>query len=158
MPNQSSTNWTTIAMLGVGVWLANKVVFSETEEEQQVKKATKKLEKNISGNPFNFNTFVKPRKVNSQYRLTLNIDRLLKATKIIWDGIDIFEDDEAEILSGIKMARTKTDIAAIAATYAKRYKVDLYGKLRKNLGKKELGRINRYVINLPNYANSGYRK
>jgi len=157
MATESKANLTTIAFLGFAMWAINKFT-KDDEETEDVKKQTKKIEDDTKGNPFNYNTFVLPKYISSQYRLTLSPTQLVKATTIIWDGIDVFEDDESEIMTGIKFAKTKTDIAAISATYAKRYKKDLYNELKKNLSKKELGRINKYVNGLQNHMNSGYKR
>lgn len=148
---ESTVNWTPIILVGVGYFILKDLFIEEEEEE------TKKIEKiPLARNPFSYATFVVPPKKVGFYRISIYPKTIVDAAKTINGGFGVMYDDEAQIMAGVKMAGTKTDIKVIAKYMNTLYKYDVYEKFKKNLSKKEVGRINKYVLKLPNYKSSGY--
>jgi len=158
MPTESSINWTPIILVGAGYFIL-KDLLEDDEETEDDKTYTKKVGKlPAKDNPFNYATFVKPPLKTGKYRLSIDIQTIIKAAQRINDGFGYVTDDEAEIMSGIKLAGTKTDIAVISKFINSKYKYDIYEKMKKNLNKAERGRIDKYVLKLPDYKSSGYKQ
>jgi len=157
MATTSTVSWTPIIItFGALYFLKDLFVSQEGKEE---KKETKKVEKlPASKNPWSYSTFRAPPKKSTMYRLSMKPEDVVQAAGRIHNGIGLIYDNEAEIMAGVKMAGTKTDLTIISKFINQQHNYDVYEKLKKNLNKKELGRINRYVLKLPDYSYKGYRR
>lgn len=154
---ETKANYTTIVALGIGAYFLNKLI-SKDKGDKSGKEATEEVETSEGkNNPFSYASYVPPKIKAGKFRISMTPTKIVDAGQRIYNGIGYVADNEAEIMSGIKMAGTKTDIAVISSYYSKHYKTDLYEKLKKNLSKKELGRINLYVTKLPDYSSTGYK-
>jgi len=152
---ESSLNWTPIIMLGVGYFIVKDIFDDDDDDEEE----TEELEDLPSAaNPWNYSTFKVPPYKSDMYRMKMNKYAIPIAAARIKKGIGYVYDDEAQIMSGVKLAGTKTDIAIVAKFMNSLYGFDVYEKFKKNLSKSELGRINKYVLKLPDYSNSGFKR
>jgi len=148
-------NWTPIVAMALGYFILKDVIGDGNGDKQ----ATEDVEDfEAIGNPWSYSAFVPPPYKSDRYRNKINNFGVVVAGARIHKGIGYIYDDEAKIMSGVKLAGTKTDIAIIAKFMNSKYGYDVYEKLKKNLSKRELGRINKYVLSLPNYTSSGYRR
>ncbi len=146
---QEKTNYTPFILGGLLLYFYNDI-FGKTKEEKADDKATAEAEaKALRENPFSTGTFKVAMKEGYK-RFTITSPTVVKAIKLIYDGIGYVVDDEAKVMSAIKMAGTKGDIFLIAGLYSSTYKKDLYNELKSNLPE-TIGQINAYVNKLPLY-------
>jgi len=152
---ESQMNWTPIVMMGLAYVIIQDLLDDDDDDDQ----ATEDIEDfKAINNPWSYSTFKLPPYKSNAYRMRINNFGIPIAGARIHKGLGVIYDDEAQIMSGVKLAGTKTDIAIIAKYMNTRYGYDVYEKFKKNLSKKELGRINKYVLKLPNYSSTGYKR
>lgn len=153
MAGAKSINWTTVAIIGMGLYYIDSLVKKGEESDEDTQDVE---DLKATQNPWYYSVFKVPPKKSNAYRITLKPSEIVKAGARIDDGIGILTDDEAMIMSGVRLAGTKTDIKVIADYMSRHYSYDVYEKLKKKLSRRELNRVNAYVIKLPNYRSSGY--
>lgn len=152
---ENGTNWTPVVMMGL-VYFILKDFFGDDDDDDEETEELEDLP--LSNNPWAYSVFKLPPYKSNMYRMKINKYGVPIAAARIYKGIGYVYDDEAKIMSGVKLAGTKTDIAIIAKYFDTKYGFDVYEKLKKNLSKSELGRINRYVLALPNYSSTGTKR
>jgi len=150
---ESTLNWTPVIMMGVGYFILKDFFNDDDDDDTEDVEDFKAV-----NNPWSYSAFVFPPKKEGWYRRKINKFALPIAGARINSGIGYLYDDEAKIMSGIKLAGTRTDIAILAKFMNTLYGYDVYEKFKKNLSKSELGRINKYVLSLPNYSKTGYQR
>jgi len=142
----------------LGAYFILKDVMGDDDDAAD-KQATEDIEDfELVNNPWAYSVYQVPPYRSDMYRLRINNFGIPIAAARIHKGIGIMYDDEAQIMSGVKLAGTKTDIAVIGQFINNKYGYDVYEKFKKNLSDNEIGRINRYVKNLPNYSKTGYKR
>lgn len=151
MATEKSTDYTPLIWLG-GIYILADKLFGEGKEGKEDAKATEQTEHlELKNNPFEPG-FTPPKAKEGFLRTTIQDQDLKKIVKKIEGGIGYVWDNEAQIMGGIKKARTKTDLWHISNYYSRAFKEDLYTSLKQNLNKKELGKVNRFVGKLPDYV------